>query len=365
MRIALIIHSLSSPGGGSERVISLLSQYWVQKGWEVHLCIYDSSPAFFRFDPRIHFHSVDRNTIELPVWLKGIPSNFFREIWILRHVLKKILPQWVITFGDVPSILSIVSTLFLKLPVIVSIRNNPKNHLLSFKMRLLRRLLYPLASLLIFQTRKQALLFSCWGLKRWKIIPNPVSLESTDVRDVSLPSPCVIAVGRLDLLKGMDVLIRAFHHIHSQHLEWHLVIVGDGEQRRALEQEVRSLQLENHVHFIGWVLNPSSYLKLSDIFVLPSRSEGFPNALLEAMACGLPVISTRCDFGPEDILESGKNGILVPVDDAPCLAKALHEWMLDSDIRKQMGDAARANSKRFAIETISDQWETLFNQPGY
>ena len=149
------------------------------------------------------------------------------------------------------------------------------------------------------------------------VMPNPVMTPPPQVMtERGLPTaPNLIAVGRLIHVKGFDLLIKAFHQIRDQYPDWQLTILGEGAMRSALEELRLQLQLTDRVHLPGLVTNVPDYLRQADLFVMPSRIEGFPMALCEAMACGLPVLAADCLSGPREIIEDGVNGGLVQTED--------------------------------------------------
>ncbi|MCH2244480.1 MAG: glycosyltransferase, partial [Crocosphaera sp.] len=142
---------------------------------------------------------------------------------------------------------------------------------------------------------------------------------------------------------------------------WSLIILGEGSFRSELECLSQSLDIVNSVHFLGRVKNPYEYLQQADIFVMSSRFEGFPNALCEAMACGLPVISTDCPSGPPEIIRDGIDGILVKNEDIEALAKAMTTLISDEEKRQKLGNAAKEITQRFDLDKIMGMWGSELN----
>ncbi len=160
--------------------------------------------------------------------------------------------------------------------------------------------------------------------------------------------------------KGFDLLISAVASLYPKYPEWQLVIVGEGPERPALERQAARLGLANVVHFPGWVSQPYDYYHTAGVFVLSSRFEGFPNALLEAMAAGCAVVATDCPSGPKSIVSHGVNGLLVPSGDPQALALALGRLLADEGERARFGLAARGVLDRFAPGEVLPQWSRLF-----
>ena len=165
--------------------------------------------------------------------------------------------------------------------------------------------------------------------------------------------PVVLAVGRLVEQKGFDTLIQAFSRIQKV-TEAHLVILGEGEKRASLEEMITHLGLSNSVCMLGFQPNPFKYMHRADVFVLSSRHEGLPNVLIQAMACGCPIVSTDCPSGPDEILNGGKFGELVPVDDVEAMAGAILRVLQGN--RKSVPEEWL---QQFEVERITDQYLRL------
>jgi glycosyltransferase involved in cell wall biosynthesis len=196
------------------------------------------------------------------------------------------------------------------------------------------------------------------------VVPNPVlpfSSAGTNrpCQQNSADAPKVLGMGRLIPLKGFDKLIRAFATCSQTHPDWHLIIVGEGPERPKLQQLIEELGVARRVALPGRVTDPAQLLGDASLFVLSSAYEGFPNALCEAMAVGLPVISFDCPFGPREIIRDGYDGLLVPADDEKALAAALGELMSDSNRRASLGHHAREITHRFSLEKVMNTWEEI------
>ncbi len=178
---------------------------------------------------------------------------------------------------------------------------------------------------------------------------------------IAVDRPFIVAAGRLDYQKGFDTLIRAFaaHGVARDHA---LVILGEGIERGALEQLARSLDVQAKVHLPGFVANPWAYFARASAFVCASRWEGFGNVIIEAMACGAPVIATDCDFGPREILRHGQTGWLVPVDDEAALGRAMDTVVGDRAEAARIAAAGAVRAAEFDVHHMARQYEQLFRQ---
>lgn len=172
----------------------------------------------------------------------------------------------------------------------------------------------------------------------------------------------VIAVGRLDDQKGFSYLINAFANVVKNHPNWTLRIIGEGGARPKLEQQIQDLGLQNSVTLPGHSTNVIKDISSSKIFVMSSLYEGMPNALMEAMAIGMPVISTDCNFGPRDLVDPNKNGILIPTHDSSALAEAIEMLIKNKSLREKYGAAARKSMQAYDLESVLKMWDHAFKK---
>src|ERR1700733_4389767 len=198
------------------------------------------------------------------------------------------------------------------------------------------------------------------GLGPWSCKPRPPAPElSQPPRSHANTKRQLAAMGRLDYQKGFDLLIDAFARAAEGQPDWSLVILGEGPERRRLEEQIHTRGLEPRVQLLGWVSDPSRVLRDCDAFVLSSRYEGFPNALLEAMALGLPAVAVDCPSGPADIIRSEVDGLLVPLGSVPALTTALRRLMCDEKLRHRLGREAVQVVGRFSSERYYARWEAV------
>jgi glycosyltransferase involved in cell wall biosynthesis len=193
------------------------------------------------------------------------------------------------------------------------------------------------------------------------VIPNPVRPPSpaTPPRDNSHAERIVVGMGTLSPLKQFDLLLAAFAKLSAAHPQWSLMLIGEGPERGSLEALAARLGMAAKVRLVGLSSEPERLLQRADLFVLTSRYEGFPNALLEAMSYGVPVVSFDCPSGPRSIIRDGIDGLLVPDQDLDALTAAMDRLMADPEERRALGLRAREVTERFGVERIMAMWDDL------
>jgi len=201
---------------------------------------------------------------------------------------------------------------------------------------------------------------------RVSTIHNSVDLDAVKVRAQEVPPnlpvvPFLVGAGRLVAQKGFDVLIRAFAAAAAMR-PLALIILGDGPERTALIELTRAIGVDQRVLFPGFVENPWSYFARSAAFVCSSRWEGFGNVIIEAMACGVPVVATDCDFGPREVIRQTQSGLLVPVEDVDSLSKAITSVLDNRDLARQLAEGAQRRAQDFDVANMTHAYERLFRE---
>ncbi|MGA9853579.1 MAG: glycosyltransferase family 4 protein [Gammaproteobacteria bacterium] len=368
MKINLVIYSLDM--GGAERVMSIMANHWASQGHDVTLITLLDSQDYYQLDNRVCRIRLDKaGSSDGNIW-KAAKSNIAR-VNALRRVFKKLTPDVIISFTARINVITLLAAYGLDIPVLVSERTDPTQAVISRPWQILRHLMYRWAYTVVVQSNDALLKSqSLFSGSRTAVIPNPVSMatyESNDRQyDIKLralaglhDSAHIIAgMGRFDFAKGFDLLIEAFALIADRYSDWFLVLIGDGRERETLHQMIVNHGLGERVFLVGPTKTPQSLLSQTDIFVLPSRFEGFPNALLEAMACGVAVISFDCPSGPRDIIRPNHDGILVESKNSEALAQAIEEMILNPATRKQLGDNAREVLSRFSVSMVMGLWQS-------
>ncbi len=364
MKTALVISALNA--GGAERVITTLANAWATRGVNVSLITFekpDYQPFYF-VNPGVKLCHLDlkvKDSAYYPDFLLAL-WKLLKRVWFLRQFFKKEQPDCIIAFLDTVNITTLLAALGLKIPVTVSERVDPAQHPIGFLQNFLRKITYPLAHHIVVQTTQIKNYFPKKLHQHISIIPNPVSLavDTAQLPNINYEKKKIITIGRLEIQKGFDLLIQAFGMVHDQYPAWELVIWGEGHERSALEALCAHLKLETHIHLPGLTKNVIQALSEGSLFVLPSRYEGFPNSLCEAMAVGLPPIAFDCVSGTSDIIRNNIDGLLVlPTQNINALSHAILRLIQNVELRQQYGNRAKEILDRFSLEKILDQWNAI------
>ena len=347
-----------------QRAAASLAASWAEQGKEVCLLtVCHSQTPPYPLHPAVKLRSLG-----LTLQAQHSIRNIFRSLgrtWGLRTAIRETRPDVIVSFGTQTNIIALLATLGMSEPVIISERTDPSRSKIRPVWRALRPVVYPWANALVCLTSSTLARFRTQIRVRGCVIPNFVALPSSSEESASRQcqrssARTLIAMGRLVAEKGFDTLLIAFSRIAAKHPDWSLSILGDGPLRSELETQALALGLSERVHFAGEVCDPFLLLRQADLFVLSSRFEGFCNALCEAMACGLPVVSFDCPSGPAHIIRHGLDGILVNPETSDALAAALDRLMGNDQERAKLGARAPDVLRRFNAERVLALWEALF-----
>lgn len=341
-------------GGGAERVIAQLTNYFVSRDVDCKIIMTDDEPVGYQLDDRIKISAIGKKSDNKLI-------DRIKRYKAVKKIVKTEKPDLVLSMPEDTGIYVLWGLLGVKVPVYVSERNNPWVMPDVRITRILRKLMYPRAKGIIFQTEMAKSFFSKGIQKKGVVLPNPVD-------DKRIPQPykgerekVIVGAGRLSKQKNFPLLINAFSEFVNQFPDYRLVIYGEGPDRQKLEELVASLGLQDKVELPGRKENLPELMNSKAMFVLSSDYEGMPNVLIEAMCMGMPVISTDCPSGgPRELIQDRKNGMLVPVDSQEELFKAMC-YMAEEDHSEIMGSEAYKLREKLTSKTVFEDWyEYLF-----
>jgi GalNAc-alpha-(1->4)-GalNAc-alpha-(1->3)-diNAcBac-PP-undecaprenol alpha-1,4-N-acetyl-D-galactosaminyltransferase len=377
-RLTLVVPSLAL--GGAERVVSNMANHWAGCGDTVTvITLSGEDEDTYPLEPRVL-----RIALEMMRESRGPLEAVINNLERVRHLRAAIagsVPETVVSFTDRMNVLTLLACRPLGVDTVISERIDPSRYQIGRTWSWLRRRLYPSARALVVQTERVR--DQMVGLMRGRpifVIPNAVerpqpasprpdsadAAASFSARSSSLAAQpsCrwIVAMGRLARQKGFDLLIDAFSRIADRHPQWSVKILGEGPARASLKRLIAEKGLRGRVVLAGWEPDAASVLRQADLFVLSSRFEGFPNALLEAMACGLPAISFDCPSGPAEIIRDTLDGLLVPPEDVDALARAMEGAMSDESLRQRLGAEAVHIVDRFSVDRYFASWDSVLRR---
>ncbi len=361
MNLALVISSLSS--GGAERVLTSMANYWAGVGHEVTLLTLasPSQQPFYPLDPGVKLKQLGLVT-QSSNPLAAAAANI-RRVFHLRKAIKNTRPDTVISFMDTTNVLTLLACRPLDVPVIASERIDPAQYCPGRIWAMLRCWTYSQAATIVIQTKGVKDRLPPRQQKLAQVIPNPVQIpDAVQPPIVETSRPLLLAVGRLTKQKGFDILLKAFALIADKHPDWTLAVFGDGQERAALTTQRNNLGLNTRVLLPGTTPDMFAQYRAADAFVLCSRFEGFPNVLLEAMACGLPCVAFDCPSGPGEIVEHGKNGLLAEPNNVDALAKNIDTLMSNNKQRSMLGQEAKKVLDHYALPSVMARWNSLLGR---
>lgn len=340
--------------GGSERVMCNLADYFVQQGHRVTLVTqyqredeYPLNPKVKRILSQITEEEMGSNRI----------SNFIRRFQKLRNIWKVEKPDVVLVFIGKNNFMALLTAWGLHIPVVVSVRADPNQEYPNGWMRFMARHLFKKAAGVVLQTRECMEFFPKAVQHKAVILHNPVNEVFFENPYEGEREHTIVTVGRIDENKNQALLLRAFALIAADYPDYQIILYGKGDQEENLKQLARDLEIADHVTFAGNVSDVAEQIKKAGVFVLTSNTEGMPNALIEAMVLGLPVIATDCPCGgPRDLIEDGVNGVLTPVGDVNKMKENLQYVLNDLQNALHMGQMARETTDIYREEIVYREW---------
>ena len=368
IRVLFVLPSLV--GGGAERVLCTLLKHIDRERSHSALALFNKTGEYLGEVP----HDVD--IIDLG---KRSRWDALRLVVELRRLIRRERPHVLLSVLEYTNILTLLSAVgFTGTRVVVKEANDP-THALALERfggmkRWLIRVTYPKAARIVAISHgiKQCLErhFNVPS-RQIEVIHNPIDLDdaaSKMLEPISHPflqgsngDALIVSAGRLVPQKNFPLLLQAIAHLKDD-LPLRLIVLGQGPLRGQLLRLAKELGIEERVDFVGFQKNPYAWMSKADAFVLSSDYEGFGNVIVEAMACGVPVIATNCSSGPAEIISHRHDGLLVPPGDAVGLAAAIREIVSDKQLGKTLTERAVVSCRRFAVDTVVARYETLIAQ---
>ena len=356
MRVTLFIYNLG--GGGAERVACNLANYLVSPGHNVSLLTVEEENAGYHLDAKVTHTALSKKEER-----KGAFSDYAMWLKRLYKYITASETDCYVAMLLIPIRLLMLLRRAVRVPIIISERNAPSMYPLRIRMMLM--ILAGRADGYVFQTTGAKEWYAPIRKNRpWAVIPNAVHERFLNpAPEGNKRKKQIVSVGRLEKQKNFELLIRAFSIVSEKFTDYTLMIYGQGSQRNKLEQLSVNLGLSDKVIFPGFARDIEEKIRESAIFVMSSDFEGMPNALAEALAAGLPCISTDCPCGgPEFLIDSGRNGILVPVGDTRALSEAMLRLLSDEELAKRLGREAFQIRKDLAPHVIYGKWEAFLKE---
>lgn len=346
MHICFITASMV--GGGTERVIAVLANYFAKQGKKVTILMTAGDKVEYELHAAVQLLQIGTQT-------GGKLSGRMQRIQKLRTYLRKHKNTVFLSFGTETNMFVILAAWGFKGNILLSERNDP--HQCNFQT--LRNVIYFFGKKFVFQTEDAKRFFSKRIQKCSTVIPNPVS-EQLPQKYVGERRKVIAAVGRLDTNKNHELLINAFADFHKKYQEYELHIYGKGELREHLQSVIDEKGLQEYAVLQGFCENVLETIKNCAVYVLCSNSEGLSNALMEAMAMGLPVIATDCPIGGARMLiRDHENGILIPVGDKAALCQAMKELAENRELADKLSAEAAKVKEDYAVDKIAVMWENV------
>lgn len=357
-KIAFYIGSLKK--GGAERVFVNLAEYFYKTGYQVTMVTQYTAENEYVISKGIERVISDLSDSEIS---DNRIVNFHRRTAKLRRIWRTVRPDLILSCIGKNNFMAVVTTLFSKIKVVVSIVGEPTEEYNSTVMRVLAKVLFIKADGIVLQTEDSKVFFPQYLLKKSVILQNSLNPLFIQDRYEGVRDRQIVSVGRLDANKNQTMLIEAFARIAVRYPEYSVVCYGDGESRAQLEALIERFNLQGRVQLPGITTDVAGMIRKASVFVLTSYTEGMPNALIEAMALGLPVISTDCPCGgPKELIRQGENGMLIPVGDVEALAASLVTLLEDTEFMEKLGRKAAQIQDRLNPERTNQQWKEYFEQ---
>lgn len=342
--------------GGAEMVLVNLANEFKDRGLDVVLITtirMSEEPSLRNGIVRYVLNEEEKNRI--------IPNSVSNQ-YILKKIVRTNNLDVLVSFMGGALFHGVLATLGTKTKSIISIRNDPDATFNTKKKAFLARTILPMASYCVFQTEQAQNWFPERLRKKSVVIPNGIKSIFFNA-EYKPKKRTILTCGRLEAQKNHKLLISAIKNVVKKYTDVKLVVVGEGSLKEELKSYVNELGLTSNIDFVGTTTNVVDYYSTADLFVLSSDYEGIPNVLLEALAVGVPAISTDCPCGgPHMIIEGGVNGILVPVSDVAAMTKAIECLFDNEQLKRELANNAKISVKKYEFKEIANRWIKVVNE---
>lgn len=342
--------------GGAERVMALLSSFFCTQGMEVSIVAMDDQKQLAY---PLHEH-VDLRFMQTACFDRR--GSLLSLITTLRSHIRDVRPDVIVSFFSSTLFFSWAASLGMGIPLIYSERNDPNHNIQGVKAKAFQTFALLRAKHIVFQTAGARDYYGRRICRKSSIILNP--FDGTNLPAASgKREKTLVSVGRLSTQKNQTILIDAFHRIAERYPDRKLVLYGDGPLRQMLQNRIDGYGLTDRILLPGTVRNVYETIHNAELFLFSSDFEGLPNALIEAMALGLPCVSTDCSpGGARELIDNNVNGILVPCGSSVKMAEAIAFLLDHPDCAEEMGTRAQEITKRLDIRKIAAEWNLVFEQ---
>lgn len=343
--------------GGAERVMVNLANLFAENGYKSVLLTSFCHSGEYDLSEKVHRLSVEDEERKDNKFNKN-----FRRITFLRKTVKKYDSDIVVSFMTEPNVRMLIATMGLKVKRLISVRNDPRRVHRTGMGWFIGKIIFPMADACVFQTEEAKEWFPLRLQKKSRVIFNPVGDSFYHIERKPMQGR-IVTCGRLVVQKNHKMLIEAFYEVQKKYPEVSLEIYGEGELRQELQRHIDNLGISDKAFLRGRTSNVIEILSKAEIFVLPSDYEGMPNALQEALAVGVPCISTDCPCGgPSALIDDGQNGKLCKPKDMMGLVACILELLRDREKMEAIGKAARNKAKMFSSNEIYKEWESYMTE---
>lgn len=355
--VAFYIGSLYK--GGAERVFVNLAEYFLQEGYQVTMVTQYQKENEYELPNGIKRVISDITQEELN---NSRVANFYGRVKKLHHIWKTEQPDLVLSCIGKNNFMAVVTTMFTGTRSVVSVVGEAGEEYPNHLMKMLANLLFPHAAGIVLQTERSRYFFNKKIQKKAVVLPNSLNPDFIRPRYEGVREKRIVAVGRMDANKNHEMMIRAFSSLADKYPEYTLTIYGDGELRSYLEELAGQLGVGERVFLPGMVQDVAAKIEKASVFLLTSYSEGVSNALIEALATGLGVISTDVPSGGTvELMEDGVNGLIIPAGDQKALEQAMDKLLGDPVYLDKLGREAARIQERLEPGRVNRLWQEYFD----